>query len=220
MPGVMARVHVGHHIVDGLGAVEAVAPSQCGIGPVDGHNDLVGAFADPVFYVCSVDGGINRSGNADRIDGHRINVGVPPVVICFIVGAVDNDAGSGVGPFLEVTIVEGLSHTGIHNAVIGAAPVVARGDGESAAAGIEVDVIQVISVHSVAEARVCGGDVGHHIVDGLGAVEAVAPSQRGVGPVDSHNNLVGAFANPVNDVAGSNGSLIGSGRTVRILDIG
>ena len=207
-----------HHVGDGLVAVEAVAPGEGGIGPVDGHDGLVLTFAHPVEDVAGSDSGLNghfRSNFrlADGMDGHGVDIGVFPIsAIGFDPGAVNFNASGTFDPFLKVVVVERLTHTGIAHTVVSAAPpAVAAGLAEGVAFGAcKEDVVDAIGACGVAETRVGGGDVIHHVGDGLVAVEAVAPGEGGIGPVDGHDGLVLTFTHPVEDVAGSDSSLNGN----------
>ena len=147
------------------------------------------------------------------MDGHGVDIGVFPIsAIGFDPGAVNFNANGTFGPFLKVVVVERLTHTGIAHTVVGAAPpAVAAGLAEGVAFGAgKEDVVNAIGACGVAETRVGGGDVIHHVGDGLVAVEAVAPGEGGIGPVDGHDGLVLTFTHPVEDVAGGDGSLNGN----------
>ena len=158
--------------------------------------------------------GASGIGNADGMDGHGVDIDVTPIgdAVPYVAEAVDHNAGGGLGPFLKVVVVERLTHTGIAHTVVGAAPpAVAAGLAEGVAFGAgKEDVVDAIGACGVAETRVSGGDVIHHVGDSLVAVEAVAPGEGGVGPVDGHDGLVLTFAHPVEDVAGSDGGLFGN----------
>ncbi len=146
------------------------------------------------------------------MDGHGVDIGVVPVsTIGFDPGAVNFNASGTFGPFLKVVVVERLTHTGIACTVVSAAPpAVAAGLAEGVAFGAcKEDVVDAIGTRGVAEARVGSGDVAHHVGDSLVAVEAVAPSESGIGPVDGHDGLILTFAHPVENVTGSDGGLNG-----------
>ena len=144
------------------------------------------------------------------MDGHGVDIGVAPAPFFAVVSAVNSNTGSRLGPFLKVVVVERLAHSAIHHAILGATPPAIGLLAEGVAfAACKEDVVDAIGTRGVAEARVGSGDVAHHVGDSLVAVEAVAPSESGIGPVDGHDGLILTFAHPVENVTGSDGGLNG-----------
>ena len=155
--------------------------------------------------------GASGIGNADGMDGHGVDIGVTPIAVAFPVGAVDSNTGGGLGPFLEVAVIEGLTHAHIRDAVVLAFPIAVLLFAEGVAfAACKEDVVDAIGTRGVAEARVGSGDLAHHVGNGLVSVEAVAPGEGGISPVDGHDGLVLTFTHPVEDVTGSDSGLFGN----------
>ena len=208
---------VGHHVGHGLAAVEAIAPSESCVGPVDSEDGTRRAGSDPIFNCRSIDGSLFRSGfddigDADRIDGIRPYVSIVPVSAIFAdPRAVGHDSNAEVAPFVEVAVVEHVAQPHTSRVVEEAEPVVARSDGEGTVVGGEVDVGYESAVLSEAEARVGCSDVGHHsCTRDTFAVEAIAPSEGGVGPVDSDDGFVGAVTDPIYDCRCVDGGIFGN----------
>ena len=225
------RVH--HSLHGGAGAVEAHTPSQSHFrtAPVAGENHFRDAGTHPVGDCVSRNGGIfgigddgrgGRVGHGDGRDGHRIDIGVAPAP-SIPVGAVHHDAGGGISPLLEVAVDEGLGRAGVHDAVVLAFPVVAGSDAQrSGHASGRVNVVDVTDQTgaAVAETRVGGGDASHHVGHSGGAVPTVTPSQSGVGPVHSHDSLVGTGTHPEENVISSDVRLVGNRNYGRGIDNG
>ena len=192
--------------------VEAIAPSQSGIRPVDNKGQFVAAIAHPVHQVVSVDGGILYGpvvrGYGDRIDGSGIDISVEPAQTV-IVEAVHCHTVCRVGPAAEIAVMHRCAHSGGHDAIQGVLPVVA---------GSNLQGIVVLSKPNVVQhsrgAKGQTGVGGSQVVDYRGhrnalGVEAVAPRQSGIRPVHHKGQLVVACTHPIQDVACVNSGVNG-----------
>ena len=145
---------------------------------------------------------------------HRIDIDVAPVghSIIFIAEAVNYNTGGGLGPLLEVAVAEVLIEALVTaDAVVLALPVAVHLLAEGVGAiQNEENIVQIAAIHRVAEAVVGGRDGVHHLLHShaVGA-ELVTPSQGGVGPVHSQDNLVVALTHPVGNLLGADGGLLG-----------
>ena len=178
----------------GVGTGGGSSGAQGGIVGGEGHDDAVGRL---------------RAGlrGSHGIDGHRVVVHVVPYARVF--HAVDHDAGGAVGPLLEVTVAEVLGEAHVADGVALALPEVVGVAREGGAVLGEGDVAKAVAAGGPAEARVVGGDgvEGGLRGDAVGA-EVHTPCQGGVGPVDGHDDLVAAGADPVGHCAGGDGGLL------------
>ena len=213
-------VHHGaqHHAVVG----KAVAPSQSAIGPVNNKHQLVVALANPVLNLACADAGIHRSGLADRRDSLRIDTSVHPVVPVGVVGAIYHHTCGRVSPTAEIAGVQLLAQSARHAAIEHVLPPAACSLAQGVAVLDKEDVVDAEAAVHKGDAAVGFGNVVHHVLQiGAAGAEAIAPSQSGIGPVDSKDNLKGAFTYPVGDVLGGNGginrSVVWSGHRSRSL---